>query len=78
LRDLADKDGLTALMAMHDLNQVSGIVDCVALLKNGSMMALGAPDEVLTPDNILTAYQAKVETFTHPGTMRHLVLPLNK
>ena len=78
LRDLADNEGITALMAMHDLNQVSGSVDRVALLKNGSMMALGAPDAVLTPENILTAYQAKVETFTHPGTNRHLVLPLIK
>ncbi len=75
LKDLALNEKITILMAMHDLNQVSGIVDRVALLKEGRMMALGLPNKILTPENIRAAYQAEVETFTHPGSNQHLIIP---
>ena len=77
LRLLAVDDGITILMAMHDLNQVSGSVDQVALLKDGCLMAQGTPGDVLSAENIRSAYQADVETFVHPGSDRHLILPIN-
>lgn len=75
LKSLVKKENLAVLMAMHDLNQVSGIVDRVALLVEGSLRAIGKPEQVLTPENINKAYQTEVETFSHPSTGRHYIFP---
>ncbi len=75
IRTLVKDQGLSVLMAMHDLNQVSGIADRVLLLVNGEIKALGTPEDVLTPENILVAYQTQVETFTHPRTKKHFIFP---
>jgi iron complex transport system ATP-binding protein len=75
LRELVEKENLSVLMAMHDLNQVSGIVDRVALLVDGRLQCIGKPEEVLTPENIQAAYQTEVETFSHPRTGKHFLFP---
>jgi ABC-type Mn2+/Zn2+ transport system ATPase subunit len=48
-------DGVTIVMATHDLNLVAEQFDQVMLL-NGTMVAVGEPTAVLTPDNLLRAY----------------------
>ncbi len=75
LKSLVTRENLTVLMAMHDLNQVSGIADKVALLKEGKLYRLGNPREVLTPEHIKETYQTEVETFTHPNSKQHLIFP---
>lgn len=75
LRELVEEGQLSVLMAMHDLNQVSGAVDRVALLVGGRLRSLGTPEQVLTPEHIQEAYQTEVETFSHPGTGKHILLP---
>ena len=75
LKTLVSQENLTVLLAMHDLNQVSGIADRVALLKDGSLYKLGAPREVLTPEHIKETYQTEVDTFSHPVTNQHLIFP---
>ncbi len=75
LRELVDKENLSVLMAMHDLNQLSGIVDRVALLVRGKIKSIGKPAEVLTPENIREAYQTEVEIFQHPRSGKHYLFP---
>ncbi len=75
LRALVSKEKLTVLLTMHDLNQLSGIADRVALLKNGSLYKLGSPQEVLTREHIMETFQTEVDTFTHPVTKHHLIIP---
>ncbi len=75
VKRLVLEEGLSVLMAMHDLNQVSGIADRVMLLANGKMMALGTPEAVLTPENIQNVYQTEIETYTHPKTNKHMIFP---
>jgi iron complex transport system ATP-binding protein len=48
--------GLTILMAVHDLTQAYRISDKILMLNNGRVFAAGKPEEVLTPQNILTVY----------------------
>ncbi len=76
VKRLVKQERLSVLMAMHDLNQVSGTADRVVLLANGELKAVGSPEEVLTPFNILQAYQAEIETFTHPKTNKHIIFPV--
>ncbi len=75
LKTLVRQQNLSVLMAMHDLNQVSGVVDRVAILVGGVLQCVGSPEEVLTPGFIQQAYQVEVETFSHPGTKRHYLFP---
>jgi iron complex transport system ATP-binding protein len=76
VRDLTRTANLAVLMAMHDLNQVSTYADRVAFLFYGKMLALGAPQEVLTVENIVSAYGIQVEIIRHPIYHTPLILPV--
>jgi iron complex transport system ATP-binding protein len=75
VRDLTRNGNLAVLMAMHDLNQVSTYADRVAFLVRGQMLALGKPGEVLTVENIVSAYEIQVEIIRHPTYHTPLILP---
>jgi iron complex transport system ATP-binding protein len=74
LKYLVKQEKLTVLMAMHDLNQVSGVADRILLLVGGQVFAAGKPEDVLTPDNIRQAYQTEVMTFHHPQSGKHMII----
>lgn len=75
VRELTRRENLVVLMAMHDLNQVSTYADRIALLVEGSLSALGTPNEVMTIENIHLAYQTPVEIIHHPEYDTPLILP---
>jgi len=75
VRSLVREQNLAVMMAMHDLNQVSGTADRVALLVDGQLQAVGAPDQVLTPEYILSAYRTEVEVLDHPRTGVPFIVP---
>lgn len=54
LGQLRDR-GVTVMIATHDLDLAAGRFDRVMLL-NRRLLGLGRPEEVFTPDNLLTAY----------------------
>jgi len=74
LRELVDEQGLTVLMALHDLNLVSLYADRVALLVKGSLRDLGTPREVLTPQQLSEVYQTPLHVIPHPDYDTPLVL----
>ncbi len=47
---------VTIIAAIHDLNLAAQFFDTFILLNEGKILALGRPEEVLTPQNIRTAY----------------------
>jgi iron complex transport system ATP-binding protein len=73
---LAQEQRLAVLMALHDLNQVSVYASRVALLDRGRLVACGAPEDVLTPENIEATYHLRVQRFPHPVTGAPLVFPV--
>jgi ABC-type cobalamin/Fe3+-siderophores transport system ATPase subunit len=75
---LAHQDKLAVLVAMHDLNLAARYANRVALLVDGEIIAVGTPQQVLTPDLISTAYHLLVNVITHPFADVPLVLPGNK
>ncbi|MCE9645430.1 MAG: ABC transporter ATP-binding protein [Chloroflexi bacterium] len=75
VRDLAHKENLAVLIALHDLNLASHYADRVALLVGGHLTAIGTPREVLTPELISHAYCLPVQVVEHPFLDGPLVLP---
>jgi ABC-type Mn2+/Zn2+ transport system ATPase subunit len=53
------EDGVTILMATHDLNLAAERFDQVLLL-NGRLVAAGPPADVLQPEHLLQAYGGHV------------------
>jgi iron complex transport system ATP-binding protein len=75
VRELASEQGLAVLMALHDLNLVALYAESVALLSEGKISIQGDPAEVLTPANLMAAYQVDLHIITHPEYGTPLILP---
>jgi len=75
VRQLAHRDGLVVLTALHDLNLAARYADRVALLVGGKIKAAGTPRQVLTPELISAAYHLPVAVVPHPFADALLVLP---
>src|SRR3990170_827170 len=56
VRELAHRDNLAVLIALHDLNLAAHYADRIALMVAGSIKAVGKPMEVLLPELIAEAY----------------------
>lgn len=65
--------GLTAVLALHDLNLAARFCDDLALLHDGRIFAAGPPDAILTSENLRTVYDVEVSVIEHDG--RLLVIP---
>ncbi|MGB9792862.1 MAG: ABC transporter ATP-binding protein [Thermacetogeniaceae bacterium] len=59
VRDAARHQEKCVLMVMHDLNMAVRFSDQLVMLKNGLVYAAGAPDAVLTPENIRDVYEVE-------------------
>lgn len=55
------------LVTMHDINMASLFAEKILLLKQGSLIAEGAPQKVLTAENIKAAYGIDVKLMQHPS-----------
>jgi iron complex transport system ATP-binding protein len=75
VRELAKKDGLSILLALHDLNLVARYTDQVVLLVGGQVQAIGAPHEVLTANRLSQAYHVNLKVAPAGPGMPLMVLP---
>jgi iron complex transport system ATP-binding protein len=75
--DLAEREQLAVLVALHDLNLAARYAKRVALLVEGEIKAAGTPRQVLTPELISLAYHLPVQVIQHPFADAPLVLPGN-
>jgi iron complex transport system ATP-binding protein len=73
--ELAHKDKLAVLIALHDLNLAAHYADRIALMVAGKIKAMGSAKEVLQPDLIQEAYCLPVQVVKHPFLDIPLVLP---
>lgn len=60
-RELVDRDGKTVIMVLHDLNMALRFADHIVIMKEGNVFAQGAPQEVITEENILAVYGTHAE-----------------
>lgn len=59
LKTLRDEKDFSILMAVHDLN-LARQFDRVVFLKNGSIVAVGLPDEIITPELLSSVYDIDI------------------
>lgn len=75
IRDLARKKNLTVLLTVHDPNLALLFADQVILLNQGTVVAQGTPEEVITPGGISGLYGLELGLMTN-GKHR-LIYPLS-
>ena len=75
--DLAHKDHLAVLVALHDLNLAAHYADRIALMVAGNIKAMGKAKDVLQPELIEAAYCLPVHVVQHPFLDLPWVLPSN-
>lgn len=65
-RSLSKERKLTVIAVFHDLNLAALFSNKILLLSNGSVAALGAPEDVLTQNHLSTVFRTKVTVDRHP------------
>ena len=74
MRRQAAEAGKTVIAAIHDLTLAAQFCDTAAMLSDGGVLAMGKPEEALTPANIRAAYSAEVIILPHPRTGKPVVV----
>ena len=76
LQSLNKTTGLTVVAVLHDLNLASQFSQEMILVHQGSILAKGPVDDVLTKDNIRKVYGMEILLLDNPLTGRHNIIPL--
>lgn len=74
LRHLAHRQRITVIMAVHDLSLAARFTDKLLLMHQGRIHAAGPPSHVLTPENIMAAYDVEVDV--HESRHGMVILPI--
>jgi iron complex transport system ATP-binding protein len=75
LTQLKVERGLTIIVVSHDLNAATAVADRLLLLKQGAVVTLGSPEEVMQSEILERAYGCAVWIDTDPETGRIRILP---
>ena len=67
IRKIVNERGISAIMAIHDLNLAARYTDRIIIMNGGTIFATGEPFSVLTTENIKQAYGVEVEVNVHGG-----------
>lgn len=66
LRKLNQKNGVTVVMVLHDLNHAIMFSDYLVAIKNGRLYASGTPEEIITPQTLHEVFDVEAEVINHP------------
>lgn len=61
VKNLIDAKGLTGIVVLHDLNLASMFCDEIIMMKNGKVKYQGAPEKVITENNLKEIYNLKAK-----------------
>jgi iron complex transport system ATP-binding protein len=76
VKGLCRKNGLTVVIALHDLNLAAQYCDRLILIDKGRVYCQGKPEEVITTENIVRVYGSGNYIFSHPLNGLPVVLPV--
>ncbi len=63
LRDLASREGVAIVASLHEVELAMKAADSVMCIKDGEVFACGAPDQVLTTQNVSALYGLDAGSF---------------
>ena len=69
------REGLTVLLAIHDLTLAAQTVDRIVMLREGTLIHDGSPGEVLTQENVQHVFGVRAAIGRHRETDMLYVLP---
>ena len=75
IKGLNREQHITTITVLHDINMAARYCDRIALLNQGRVEAVGAPEEVLTPETIQSVYGLDVSVRKDPFTHAVYVMP---
>ncbi len=73
IRELANQHAV--MVATHDVDMAL-IADQVVMIRNGNVIGMGEPNEVLTEEKLTQLYGIEVKLIKHNGEV-HVVFPIN-
>jgi len=80
LLDLAHRlnreEGRTVVMILHDLNLAARYSDTIVAMKEGKVMAVGTPRDVLTPQLLRDVFEIEAEVMIDAATGCPVVIPI--
>lgn len=77
LHDLNER-GRTIIMVLHDLNQACRYADHIVAMRNGVIMAQGAPETVMTPELLKEVFQLNCQIVPDPISGTPLCVPIGR
>jgi len=78
LKGLNRDRGVTMAVSTHDLNLAAAICRELILMRDGRVIATGATNEVLTPDNVRRLYDVEADVHVHAETGHLTVVPMRR
>ena len=76
VRRLNRMHGMTVCWVLHDLNAAAAFSDAMVWLRDGSVLAAGPADELLTPDLVRRTFDVDAAIVPDPRTGRPVCLPM--
>jgi iron complex transport system ATP-binding protein len=72
--ELAARDGIAAVVAMHDLDEAARLASQVLLLRDGRAVVMGPPAQAMTPAHLRATFDAEIDVAVHaPSGLPHFV-----
>lgn len=76
VRTLNQEYGRTVVMVLHDLNLAARYSDHIVALRDGMVVAAGAPVDVITPDLLRSTFGLEAQVIKDPVAGKPLVIPI--
>lgn len=67
LRQLTDELALTTVMVVHDINMAAAYADTIVAMKNGEIVQIGTPDEIITESNLKSVFNLEAQVLECQG-----------
>ncbi len=77
VRELVDKEGLTTICVLHDINLAVNYSDEIIILKEGRLVSKGVPKEIIRQNIIEDTYGIKVKIIDNPVTKKPFIIHVN-
>jgi iron complex transport system ATP-binding protein len=74
VRDL-NREGKTIVMVLHDVNEAARASDHIIAMRDGVIVAEGAPGDVVTPERLLDVFGVRTDVVAHPRSQLPVCIP---